>query len=112
MTMRWNGTKWALVPSPTPGGGTNLNGVAAISARKAWAVGVSGSGIGPTKTLILRWNGTAWKRMPSPSPRASAALTGVAVTSGRNAWAVGFTRTRSFTRLKTLILRWNGNRWE
>jgi hypothetical protein len=46
---------------PTPGGGTNLRGVVATSARNAWAAGYSGSGIGPTKPLILRWNGTAWK---------------------------------------------------
>jgi len=34
--------------------------VAATSATDAWAVGYSGSGIGPTKTLILRWNGKTW----------------------------------------------------
>jgi len=34
-----------------------LTGVAAISARNAWAVGGTDSG----KTLILRWNGKSWK---------------------------------------------------
>jgi hypothetical protein len=61
LILRWNGTAWKRVPSPTPGGGTNLRGVVATSARNAWAAGYSGSGIGPTKPLILRWNGTAWK---------------------------------------------------
>ena len=48
------------MPSPTSGGGTDLRGVAATSASNAWAVGYSGSGIGPTKTVILRWNGKTW----------------------------------------------------
>ncbi|HEY3907167.1 MAG TPA: hypothetical protein VGM14_24890 [Streptosporangiaceae bacterium] len=33
-------------------------------------------------------------------------LNGVAVTSARNAWAVGETRS------KTVILHWNGTRWQ
>jgi len=40
-----------------------LNGVAATSARNAWAVGSTNT----LEPLILRWNGTAWKQVPSPS---------------------------------------------
>jgi hypothetical protein len=40
----------------------------------AWAVGETGSGDGPTKTLTLRWDGTAWRKVPAPSPGASASL--------------------------------------
>ena len=39
LILRWNGTAWKRVPSPTPGGGTNLRGVVATSARNAWAAG-------------------------------------------------------------------------
>jgi hypothetical protein len=60
LILHWNGTTWKQVPSPTPGGGTDLRGVAATSATNAWAVGYSGGGIGPTKTVILRWNGKTW----------------------------------------------------
>ena len=36
----WNGTSWAIVPSPNMGTGNNhLNGVAAVSASDVWAVG-------------------------------------------------------------------------
>ncbi len=42
--------------------GAALRGVVATSAPSAWAVGYTGSGSGPTKTLILRWNGITWKR--------------------------------------------------
>ena len=51
LILRWNGTSWKRVPSPTPAGGAFLLGVAAVSARNAWAVGGG---------LILRWNGVTW----------------------------------------------------
>lgn len=105
--MRWNGTTWNRVTSPNPPGGGILTGVAATSARSAWAVG-STSGF---KTLILHWNGSAWKHIPGASlPRGSAELDGVAATSARSAWAVGCTRCLS-SRPKTLIERWNGSVW-
>jgi hypothetical protein len=75
-----------------------LYGVAATSARNAWAVGLVGA-----RTLIVRWNGTAWTKA-SPSP---GFLVGVAATSARNAWAVGATDYAN-----TLIVRWNGHTWK
>jgi hypothetical protein len=86
--------------------------VAVTSAGDAWAVGETGGGDGPTRTLALWWNGTTWKKMPAPSPGATAWLNGVAVTSSRNAWAVGATSTVNHGRPKTLILRWNGTTWQ
>jgi len=112
LILRWNGTSWKKVPSPTPGGGTTLFGVAAVSARRAWAVGLTGEGTSLTKTLILRWNGTTWKKVPAPAPRASSGLSGVAATSAGRAWAVGFTTNRSRAGSRTLILRWNGRAWK
>src|SRR5262249_27172376 len=39
----WNGMNWSLVPSPNPQSGDNqLNGVVALSAANAWAVGWAG----------------------------------------------------------------------
>ena len=61
LIVRWNGRAWKRVPSPTPGGGTNLLGVAALSARSAWAVGRTGNRDSPAKTLALRWNHPIWK---------------------------------------------------
>jgi hypothetical protein len=112
LILRWNGTSWKRVPSPTPGGGTTLFGVAAVSARRAWAVGLTGQGTSLTKTLILGWNGTAWKKVPSPAPRASSGLFGVAATSAGRAWAVGSTTNSSRKSSRTLILRWNGRAWK
>ena len=114
LILRWNGTAWKRVPSPSPapskGLADLLNGVAATSAGNAWAVGDISCGCGPGPSLILRWNGTTWKRVPSP-PAGGAALRGVAATSARSAWAVGDTMTGD-TSFKTVILRWNGKAWK
>jgi hypothetical protein len=116
MILRWNGTAWKRVPSPAAGKVGALTGIAASSARIAWAVGCAGFCFGPgatPTTMILAWDGTAWKRVPSPSPGGlrpggGSVLAGVAVTSARNAWAVGYDRANG----KTLIERWNGNAWK
>jgi hypothetical protein len=112
----WNGTAWTQVPSPNaPGGGNELNGVAATSATNAWAVGDSASG---TETLIEHWNGTAWTQVLSPNPNPNDPgnrLFGVAATSATNAWAVGteclICNTDSETDA-TLIVHWNGTAWK
>jgi hypothetical protein len=107
----WNGTVWRQVRSPNPPSGSpSLSGVAATSARNAWAVGSYNGGHGADLTLIARWNGTAWRQVRSPSPgRVDNLLTGVAASSSRSAWAVGgyFTGTA----WRTLIVRWNGTAW-
>src|SRR5215472_3118526 len=111
LILRWNGTMWRQVPSPSPAGNPALSGVAATSAGNAWAVGSYQSGI-VFRTLILRWNGTAWKQVPSPTPAGGVQgteLSGVAAVSSRNAWAVGSTVAQA---PKTVILHWNGTRWQ
>ena len=69
---RWNGTDWAQVSSPNPGGTGSgsanfLFSVTATSSSNAWAVGAYATS--PTAndhTLVAHWNGTAWKQQPSP----------------------------------------------
>ena len=60
LIVRWNGTAWKQVPSPSPAGGGDLFGVAAVSASSAWAVGATDTSAG-SNTLIPRWNGKTWK---------------------------------------------------
>ncbi len=114
VTLRWNGTTWAQVPSPDPGTDHLITGVAAASDGSAWAVGCTGctgtSTFKSTRTLILHWNGTAWTRAPSPSP-GYAQLMGVTATSADSAWAVGYTTNSSNLEAYPLILRWNGTTW-
>ena len=68
-----------------------LVGVAATSARSAWAVGFRGSptGTDQEKVLALRWTGTAWRQAAVPALPRTSALAAVAATSAGNAWAVG-----------------------
>ena len=103
--LRWNGRSWKSI-CPTPAAGGGLLGVAATSARAAWAVGYADTSTGRDKTLILRWNGTSWKRVPSPSPVSGSYLDGVAAMSASSAWAVGYAGNN------TLIERWNGTSWK
>jgi len=87
----------------------SLAGIAATSARNAWAVGFAGTTAHP-RTLILRWQGRAWQKVSSPGLGASGSLAGVAAASTRSAWAVGYAGTATHPR--TLILRWQGRAWQ
>ena len=108
LILRWNGTAWTTVPSPSPGTTDNfLYGVAVTPTGTAWAVGYADSG-GVISALILRWNGNAWTQVPSPSP-AGSYLVSVAATPAGTAWAVGYTDRGTST--GTLIMRWNGTAW-
>jgi alpha-tubulin suppressor-like RCC1 family protein len=117
LILHWNGTAWKRVPSPSPGPGSILDSVTAISGRNAWAVGCAShcltSSARPA-TLILHWNGSAWKRVPSPAPAKVGALTGVTATSARNAWTVGCAGYcfGPGATPGTLILHWNGTTWK
>ena len=52
LTEHWNGTKWSVVKSPSPGSSsTQLEGVAAVSATDVWAVGHADS-----NTLIEQYH--------------------------------------------------------
>jgi hypothetical protein len=44
--------------NPTPDHAQNLYGVAAPTARRAWAAGYA---VGGGEALIVHWNGSAWK---------------------------------------------------
>jgi hypothetical protein len=59
MILHWNGNTWARVSSPNPFCATcdSLTGVAASSAKNAWAVGTLSAG---GEIVILHWNGTRW----------------------------------------------------
>jgi hypothetical protein len=107
LILHWNGTAWRRVRSPNPDQGGHLMGVAALSARRAWAVGSDEYQTTDFANLILKWNGTSWKRTPSPNPSGHGnALVDVAALSRRSAWAVGDVGTN-----RVLMAHWNGIRW-
>jgi hypothetical protein len=106
LILRWNGSAWTRVASPSPGSGDTLDGLGFSSERDGWAVGSSGS-----DTLILHWNGKAWGTPPPPPTgyEQPGALSGVAAASDSSAWAVGY--AGSFSSAKVLLLHWNGSTW-
>lgn len=98
--MRWTGRKWVAVPSPSVSGyRSTLNGVTALSATNAWAVGsymFTPSSVRSSYTLALRWNGTRWRIVDTPSPIPPYAdpppfdeLNDVLAVSPGNLWSVG-----------------------
>ena len=110
LVLHWNGTDWRQVASPNPSGSAEfnvLNGIAASSARHAWAVGYDIYHASIQHVLVLRWNGTSWKHGASPSRIGS--LNGVTAISARDAWAVGY--DWNGTANQTLTEHWNGTRW-
>ena len=107
----WNGFKWAVVSSPSPGtGAATLLSVAASSANSIWAVGSFTNSSGNTQTLIEYWDGSTWSIIPNPNPGpVSDILNAVTVVSAHNVWAVGQYEVN--TSFKTLIEHWDGTRW-
>jgi len=107
----WDGKSWAIVTSPNRGtGGSQLNGIAALSPTDIWAVGYSGQGNGVV-TLIEHWNGSAWNIVDSPNPGTSGNYLQGASTVYDNStvWVVGYYYESGHPR--TLIERWDGSSW-
>ncbi len=103
----------SIVSSPNVGSDNNLLlGVAAVSARDAWAVGdYLNDSIGNTHTLIEHWNGRNWSVVPSSNGGSNGnTLYGVAAVSAGDVWAVG-DYLNSTDNSQTLIEHWNGLSW-
>src|SRR5262249_51394354 len=73
-TLRWDGTTWSQVTTPSPGGTagdgafSELIGLACTSAVNCWAVGSYGTLTVPETSLnqVLHWNGSAWSQVTVP----------------------------------------------
>ena len=104
---QWNGTTWALQPTPIPAYGSGLFAVSCTAAAACTAVGQSN---GPT--LAERWNGTSWavQLTPTPAGPANRALSGVSCTTATTCIAVGDYTNASGTQV-TLAEAWDGSSW-
>jgi hypothetical protein len=91
----YNGTKWSIVPSPSPGTNATLAGVTTSNAaNNVWAVGYyMPTGSSTWQTLTLNWNGSTWNTVASPNgSTGSSVLSSVATTPGAAiVQAVGYT---------------------
>jgi hypothetical protein len=103
----WNGTKWSIVPSPSPGSGAALTGVTTSNAsNNVWAVGYyTPTGSSTAQTLTLNWNGSTWNKVASPNgSTGSSVLASVATTPGAAiVQAVGYTGV--YQALNPLVLQ-------
>jgi hypothetical protein len=110
----WNGTKWAIQPTPNPTGAIDafLNGVSCTSKTSCIAVGYYDNAAGDDNTLAEAWNGTKWAIQPTPNPVGAAGairLAGVSCTSKSACTAVGYYAGTSM--FATLAEAWNGTKW-
>lgn len=110
ISAKWNGSSWTAITVPHPGGRTaSLTDVAAISARKSFAVGlrlVSGSLL----PLAMTRTKTAWvNHSPLFGTGREGGLTAVTRATDGNMWAVGW-RTDA-GRPRPWAGFWNGSTW-
>jgi hypothetical protein len=117
---RWDGSSWAIQPTPHLQGGAIglLIGAACTSATGCTAVGFSspnGANLvnhPSPATLAERWNGSTWSIQPTPNPPGAAPsiLNAVSCVSRSACIAVGNVSNSRGTSL-TLAQRWNGHTW-
>ena len=104
--LRWNGTAWKPVATPSLGANAALYGLAAGPDGALWAVGIDNNSnfTAYTATSML-WNGKTWRKVPiGPLPHDSD-LENVTFVPGGTAWAVGNAGP------STVSLRWTGRAW-
>lgn len=108
----FDGTAWAVVPSPDPrtgpGASDELKGIGGTSAGDLWAVGEYSDGQNFNAMLFAHWNGTKWSFVKEPAALHNSAFgNAVTVLSPTDAWAVG----ENGLQTATLSAHWNGTAW-
>jgi hypothetical protein len=100
----WNGTRWAMHPTPSPGAGyfSALSGVDCLSAIECIAVGYDYLGqSGEDLVLAEQWDGASWTIQPGMSP-GGGALSSVSCATGTSCLAVGPVNDSE---------QWDGSSW-
>lgn len=102
----WNGTKWKVVPTPTPSLPISvLWGVAGSSSTDVWAVGYERGGSYDYSTLIEHWDGNQWTIVQDAAYEGW--LTSVVAIASDDVWAVGSTDYIGYG----LLEHWDGSQW-
>jgi hypothetical protein len=114
LILHWDGVAWQRMRAPLPAARMTpflLHDVVAISPTDAWAVGVVALRHGH-RTVVMHWDGESWKLVPSANPSADFQdLTGVAAVSATKVFAVGTYYDAGSHRMRTLVERWDGERF-
>jgi hypothetical protein len=106
----WDGTRWSVVPSPTPGRGSRLFGVHAVSSNDVWAVGHTSVTEDTIRMLTLHWDGSAWEVEPTPRFGPGSGLAAVTAISSMDVWAVGSYADQDGD-TRALAVHWDGTAW-
>jgi hypothetical protein len=108
---RWDGTRWAVQPTP-PEPGSELLAVSCTSARACVAAGHSTNILRQDVPLVERWDGTRWtaRAAPLPRPVLSGGFTGVSCRPAAPCTAVG-SGTTAAGAYRTLAEREHGRGW-
>jgi hypothetical protein len=106
---RWNGSDWAIQPTPNPSGAQSFSvliGVSCTAPGACEAVGVSDAGI-----FAERWDGTGWslQAVPAPAGIQSGALVNVSCAASSCEAVGGYVDTSGA--FVPLGERWNGAAW-
>lgn len=107
----WDGKTWSIANGADLHIGqydsVELDGVTAISAKDAWAVGSRDFGSGAP--IIEHWNGQSWSAVSS-GYNGNAFLYAVAATSSKDVWAVGRAAPKAGS-FRSIVLHYDGRGW-
>jgi hypothetical protein len=115
VALHWDGTAWAMVP--TPQRGEFLSDVAAVASDDVWAVGgwSGGRRKGSSRPFTMHWDGQRW-RVVEVGGEIGSTPADLAAVDGRAAddvWAVGENTDDPYTSFGFLdvVLHWDGQTW-
>jgi hypothetical protein len=116
---RWNGSRWSIQKTPTPGSLDDwLWGISCPSATACMAVGDSiyGQGTGVPYPVLESWTDGRWsiqsRSLFTPFGGPPATLNSVSCRSARSCTAVGQISTTTYPySIVALALGWNGRNW-
>jgi hypothetical protein len=115
LSEQWNGTKWQIRTTPTPGNSGVLAGASCTSATSCTAVGSHAVATGNLvkATLAEQWGGRHWKAQPTPNPAGAGAagFDAVSCTSASACMATGASLDQTGESQFTLAEAWNGTNW-
>jgi hypothetical protein len=90
--IRWDGTSWTTMPSPSVGqGDSSFEHVLALTDNDVWVVGAYAPVLGaPGRTLTMHWDGSTWAQVPSPNVGNGLNVLMDIKAAGDTLWATGF----------------------
>lgn len=107
----WDGARWKIVRTPTPGALAFLADVSAASASDVWTVGSYVEG-GIFANLAMHWDGTAWSQVSVPSPgTGDNNLESVLALGSDDVWAVGYATDSGVSGRTPVAMHWDGTSW-